>query len=80
MGRRVQAKDRVTIKIPRELYDKVAERIGGTGFRSVSEFVIHVIRDIAASGKLTPEESPDSLNQREIQMVRDRLKTLGYIE
>jgi Arc/MetJ-type ribon-helix-helix transcriptional regulator len=80
MGRRVQAKDRVTIKIPRELYDKVAERIEETGFRSVSEFVIHVIRDITASGKLTPAESPDSLNQEEIQMVRERLKTLGYIE
>ena len=80
MGRRVQAKDRVTIKIPRELYDKVAERIEGTGFRSVSEFVIHVIRDIAASGKLAPGESPESINRDEIQMVRDRLKALGYIE
>jgi len=80
MGRHVQAKDRVTIKIPRELYDRVAERIEGTGFRSVSEFIIHVIRDVTASGKLSPSDTSDSLRPEEIEMVKNRLRALGYIE
>ncbi len=80
MGRPVRSKDRVTLKIPRELYDQVAERISGTGFRSVSEFIIHVIRDIVACGNLSSREAPDGLSQDEVQMVRDRLKALGYIE
>ena len=80
MGRRVQAKDRVTIKIPRELYDKVAERIEGTGFRSVSEFIIHVIRDVTASGKLSPADPSPGLDRGEIELVRDRLRALGYID
>jgi hypothetical protein len=80
MGRRVQAKDRVTIKIPRELYDKVAERIEGTGFRSVSEFIIHVIRDVTASGKLSPADPSPRLDRSEIELVRDRLRALGYID
>lgn len=80
MGRPVQSKDRVTIKIPRELYDQVADRIKETGFRSVSEFVIHVIRDVTAQGNLSPGETLESLSADEVQMVRSRLRALGYIE
>ena len=80
MGRHVKATDRVTIKIPRELYDLVSERIEGTGFRSVSEFIIHVIRDVTASGKLSPAKSDAKLEKDEIEMVRNRLKALGYID
>ncbi len=42
----------VTLKIPAELYENLAKLIEGTGFRSVTEFSIHVLRDVAANGKL----------------------------
>ena len=68
----------VTLKIPRELFDKLTVMIQGTGFRSVTEFAIYVLRDLAAGGKLDAASS--GLSDREIEVVRDRLKTLGYIE
>jgi len=33
-------KEKVTIKIPRELYEKLKEIIQDTGFRSVNEFIV----------------------------------------
>ena len=80
MGRRASAKDRVTIKIPRELYDRLAEIIEPTGFGSVSGFVVHVMRDIAAGGKLREDEPAGELTAREVEMVRKRLKALGYLK
>ena len=40
--------DRVTLKIPRPLYNKLRGAVQGTGFRSVNEFVTHVLRDLVA--------------------------------
>jgi len=74
---RTRARSKVTIKIPRELYENLQDLINGTGFRSVTEFVVSVLRDLAASGRL--DEEP-SLNVREIEMVRKRLRALGYLE
>ena len=36
--------NKVTIKIPRELYRKLRKMIAGTGFSSTSEFIVFVMR------------------------------------
>lgn len=69
----------VTLKIPADLYQTLSELIAGTGFRSVTEFALHVLRDVAAGGKLGRKRAPE-LNDREIDAVRQRLRALGYIE
>ena len=38
----------VTLKIPRPLYERLAQVIEGTGFRSVTEFCVYVLRDLVA--------------------------------
>lgn len=69
---------RVTLKIPRELYDNVQRLIEGTGFRSVNDFAVHVLRDVVAGGKLNADQS--GLSPHEVELVRQRLKALGYLE
>ena len=68
--------DKVTIKIPRNLYDVLQNQIKGTGFTSVTEFIVFVMRTLASSGDIKEESV---LSDREIQIIRDRLKTLGYL-
>ena len=67
----------VTLKIPAELYRNLSGLIQNTGFRSVTEFSIHVLRDVAAGVKL---EGRSDLPQREIRSVRERLQALGYLD
>ncbi|MBN2374495.1 CopG family transcriptional regulator [bacterium] len=67
---------RVTIKIPRHLYDKLKEMIKGTGFGSVNEFIVYVMRDIASGGRLDQETG---LSKQEIDLIRKRLIALGYL-
>ena len=68
--------DKVTIKIPRELYKKLREMIEGTGFSSVTEFIVFVMRSLASGGKLKEE---DKLTDEEVEAVRERLRRLGYL-
>jgi hypothetical protein len=57
----------VTLKIPKPLYLRLQTLIEHTGFRSPTEFVLFVLRD------LTGAETED------LEQVRDRLKKLGYL-
>jgi hypothetical protein len=68
--------NKVTIKIPRELYQKLRRIIAGTGFSSVNEFIVFVMRSIASGGEISSE---DRLTGEEIKAVRERLKRLGYL-
>lgn len=70
----------VTLKIPRELFRNLESLIENTGFRSVTEFAIFVLRDVASGGKLDDAEKPSGLTARELDAVRRRLRALGYIE
>ena len=69
-------KDRVTIKIPRELYETLQRMTEGTGFSSVTEFIVFVMRTLAATGKIDEE---DKLTEDEVKIIKERLKRLGYL-
>ena len=71
------SREKVTIKIPRRLYEEVIKLIADTGFGSVTEFIVYVLRDIVAGGKL---QKQDALSQEEMEMIRKRLRALGYIQ
>jgi len=55
----------VTISIPKPLYDRLAKALEGTGYRSVTEYIIFLIRK-----NLPDLESKD---------VEKRLRALGYL-
>jgi metal-responsive CopG/Arc/MetJ family transcriptional regulator len=69
-------KKKVTIKIPKPLYDNLSEIIEGSGFNSVTEFIVYVLRDLLSSR--TIQKTP-TLSKNEIEMVKKRLKSLGYL-
>ena len=69
--------NKVTIKIPRELYRRLSRMIAGTGFSSVNEFIVFVMRSLASSGEIKDEES---LTAEEVRAIRERLKKLGYLK
>jgi len=66
-------KDRVTLKIPRPLYEKIKTVIEGGGFSSVNEFVVYILRDLISQSKDKKE-----LSAEEVEAIRQRLKNLGY--
>ncbi len=69
-------KDKVTIKIPRPLYENLGKIIEGGGFNSVTDFIVYVLRDLISSKSVKKEPS---LTKEEIEMIKKRLKSLGYL-
>jgi len=69
--------NKVTIKIPRELYRRLSQMIKGTGFSSVTEFIVFVMRNLASAGEIKGEER---LTAEEVKAIRERLRRLGYLE
>ncbi len=64
--------DKVAVKISKELYDKVKEKIEGTSITSVEEYVELLLENEF------PEETEYTAEEEEL--IRERLRRLGYIE
>lgn len=77
MNKRSLGSDKVTIKIPRPLYDKLSAAIDGAGYDSVTDFVVYVLRDIVSTHGLIQESH--ALTESEIATVKERLRSLGYL-
>ncbi len=78
----------VTIKIPRPLYAQLKQVIGGSGFHFVTEFIVYVLRDLMSHhgrGEAVPgipagtQGEVDPLSPDEIEAIRKRLSSLGYL-
>ena len=65
-----------TVSIPTPLFTKIAERIKGTGFTSVSSYVAYVLREIIAG----EEEEEEPFSEEDKERVKERLRALGYID
>lgn len=86
-----EPQDQVTLKIPRPLYEQLKQVIAGSGFHSVTEFAVYVLRDLVShhgttgKGPEGPEGEPpatvdvDPLSSEEIEAIRRRLTSLGYL-
>jgi len=59
-----------TITIPKALYEKISNMINDTGFSSVSEYVVFVLRETMAD--------ISKKNESKSEVVK-KLKALGYI-
>lgn len=72
--------DDVTLKIPRPLYERLRQVIEGTGFHSVTEFCVYVLRDLVSSQAPPSATAEDGLTHEEVVAIRRRLQALGYLE
>ena len=67
-----------TVSIPVTLYRRIRELIKDTGFTSVSQFVIYVLREVISSME-EEKLSGESISEEEKRRIIDRLKRLGYL-
>ncbi|MDQ5816070.1 MAG: CopG family transcriptional regulator [Actinomycetota bacterium] len=84
----------VTLKIPRPLYEQLKQVIQGSGFHSVTEFAVYVMRDLVShrseaaryglqpdpdTADPEPQDDIEPLSPDEIEAIRKRLTSLGYL-
>lgn len=64
-----------TVTIPGALFRRIEERIKGTGFPSVNAYVAYVLREV-----LSDEDEPEGMSPEDDELVKQRLRALGYLE
>ena len=82
MKREGGADTQVTLKIPRPLYEQLKQVIAGSGFHSVTEFAVYVLRDLVSHHGRPAEavaDEPQALKPDEIEAIRKRLESLSYL-
>jgi Arc/MetJ-type ribon-helix-helix transcriptional regulator len=67
-----------TVSIPESLFRRIERLIEGSGFRSVSEFVTFVLRQVVADMEAEKLKG-EGLTEEERKAIIERLKRLGYL-
>ena len=60
-----------------ELYRRIEERVKATGFASVDEYVTFVLEEVL---KEEGEDEERAFSEEEEELVKKRLRALGYLE
>ena len=67
-----------TVSIPVTLHERVEKIISKkTGFKSVSDYVTYVLREVVAMHET--KEVPEPFTSEDIEEIKTRLKALGYL-
>jgi Arc/MetJ-type ribon-helix-helix transcriptional regulator len=67
-----------TVSIPVTLHDRVEKLIvKKTGFKSVSDYVTYVLREVVAMHET--KEVPEPFTSQDIVEIKERLTALGYL-
>ena len=68
---------KVTIKIPRALYERIQVVIKDSGFSSPTDFIVFVLRDLVGG---ISTRGKTELTDTEIKSITEKLRNLGYID
>jgi len=81
-GGQMSSTNITTISIPKVLADKIKKRIEGTGFNSVSSYVTYVLRQVLSKveTKDTNNKDENAFSEKDELRVKDRLRSLGYLD
>jgi len=69
--------DKVSIEIPKRIYEEIQKRIDGEEFKSVEEFVTFVLEEVLKDEE--EEEPQDVLSEEDEEKIKERLRGLGYL-
>ena len=76
---KTEQKKFTTVSIPTPLFKKVEEKLKGTEFTSVSEYVTYILNEIAVEEE--EEEEPErTFTEDDEKRIKARLRDLGYID
>ncbi len=72
-----QRRKYTTVSIPVSLYERIKDLIKDTGFKSVSDYVTYVLREIVAMHEA--ERSSEPFTEEDVERIKQKLKALGYL-
>ena len=72
----MESQESTQVPIPKEIVYKIHEHIRGTEFKTVSEYVAFVLREVLG---MDEKKNNAALSPEEEAQVKETLKKLGYL-
>ena len=66
-----------TVSIPRTLYNRIKKLVDEKGFKSVSDYVTYVLREVIVMHESESQSEP--FTEEDLEEIKKRLRALGYI-
>ncbi len=66
-----------TVSIPVSLYERIKNVMEGTGFKSVSDYVTYILREVVSMHERERMASPFS--EEDVERIKEKLRALGYL-
>lgn len=66
-----------SVSIPIQLYEKIKKRLSETDFSSVSDYVTYILREVLAT---VEEEEEEVFTEEDEKKIKERLRSLGYLD
>ncbi|MBI3034761.1 CopG family transcriptional regulator [Candidatus Woesearchaeota archaeon] len=75
-------KEITTVSIPTQLAEKLKKRIEGTGFTSLSGYVVYILRQVISSVEMDERKKneKEAFSEEDEKRVKERLRSLGYLD
>jgi len=70
--------NKVSINIPETLYKRIKRVADELGVKDFNAFIIDLLRD--AIGRMESELSSEEYTLEELEKIRERLRSLGYLD
>ena len=69
-----------TVEIPEEIYGLLAKRAEDKGFDTTDEYINYVLDQVADKVRKKMEEDDQEFSEEDEEKVKQRLKSLGYLD
>ena len=69
--------EKSNVAIPEKLYEKIRKKISGTEFVSVSDYVTFVLTELIMAEE---QNQGGGMSEKDDSAVKERLKSLGYMD
>jgi Arc/MetJ-type ribon-helix-helix transcriptional regulator len=74
-----QEEKKVQVNLPVALHDRLAERMKGTAFSNVDDFIAYILEMSIGNRDQAVDRKDESQNKEDDEKVLSRLRDLGYI-
>jgi Arc/MetJ-type ribon-helix-helix transcriptional regulator len=71
--------EKVSVRIPKDVYEGVKRRVEASEFKSVEEYVTYVLRQVLE--QVNDESSrQEAYSKEDEEKIKERLRNLGYLD
>ncbi len=70
----------VDISLPKEVAEKLKQRVESSGFSSLSSYVTYILRQVISNIEVEDREKDKKASEEDEEKVKDKLKKMGYLE